>query len=77
MEMTPTKDLDYYMRQEYKYLLWYDHEYSVWFIEIPAFRGCLTEGETVAEAFEMIKEAKESWIESMLDGGVIPDSDIE
>lgn len=38
-----------------------------YFAEIAEFSGCMTEGETLEETLEMIKEAKELWIESELE----------
>jgi antitoxin HicB len=74
--MTPTKDKNYYMNQRYKLLLWLDDD-GFWNIEIPALQGCRSDGETVAEALEMIEDAKEGWIEVMLKHNEpIPDSDI-
>ncbi len=32
-------------------------------VEVPALKGCVSEGETLEEALENIKEAAEGWLE--------------
>jgi antitoxin HicB len=72
-----TRNKDYYMSQQYKIETWFDQEDQVWYIQIPALKGCRSDGETIAEAFDMIEDAKEGWIEMAIEQGVpIPDSDI-
>ena len=39
-------------------------------IEIPLLKGCVSDGETVAEALENIKEAKEEWFKYMLENNL-------
>ena len=34
-------------------------------VEIPAFKGCVSQGDSLEEALENIKEAAEGWIEVM------------
>ena len=42
-------------------------------VSFPALRGCITEGETVAEARQMAREALEAYLESLeADGLPIP-----
>ena len=43
-------------------------------VSVPALPGCFTQGETIAEAIEMAKEAISLYIETLqADGEVIPD----
>ena len=43
-------------------------------VNVPALPGCFTQGETIAEAIEMAKEAISLYIETLqADGEVIPD----
>jgi antitoxin HicB len=39
------------------------------FVEIPDLPGCMSQGETAEEAFEMIEDAKRGWIEIHLEDG--------
>ena len=72
-----TKDKDYYMSQPYRYLIWQDPDDGYWNIEIPALKGCRSDGQTIAEALVMIEDAKDSWIEAAIERGIaIPESDI-
>jgi predicted RNase H-like HicB family nuclease len=48
-----------------------------WLAEVPSLPGCATQGATKEEALENVKEAIESYIESLLiDGEPIPE-DVE
>ncbi|MCL5045721.1 MAG: type II toxin-antitoxin system HicB family antitoxin [Actinobacteria bacterium] len=38
-------------------------------VEIPDLPGCLTQGETLEEAMEMIQDAKKCWIETCIEFG--------
>ena len=70
------KDKEYYMNQRYKIEAWQDDD-GIWNIQIPVLKGCRSEGETIAEAFEMIEDAKRAWIDMVYDdGGIIPESDV-
>jgi antitoxin HicB len=40
-----------------------------WLAEIPSLPGCMSDGETQAEALLMIEDAKRGWIESALAHG--------
>ncbi len=44
-------------------------EDSGWIAECPSLPGCVTQGETKADAVRNIKEAIEGWIETMTDHG--------
>lgn len=45
-----------------------------WFISIPDFPGCISQGVTTEEALEMIRDAQRMWLQTALeDGTVIPE----
>ena len=66
------KNLDYYMNLKYTTQI---TEIAVedgggYLIEIPLLKGCVSDGETIAEALENIKEAKEEWFKYMLENNL-------
>ena len=63
------KDLRYYMSLPYKIELCPDPDEGGFSVSIPTLKGCISVGETVAEAMEMIAEAKELWLETALQEG--------
>jgi antitoxin HicB len=49
-----------------------------WFARIAEFPGCMTEGDTPAEALENLDDAMDSWLHVILeDGDAVPDPLIE
>ena len=46
-----------------------EEEETYWMAEIPDLPGCMSDGATPEGALQMIIEAKEAWIESMLRRG--------
>jgi len=46
-----------------------DESGSYYFATVREFDGCMSHGDTYAEAFENIHEAMEGWIEAKLEGG--------
>ena len=59
--------LKFYMNLPYRMIVEEDTEeggYGVWFPDLP---GCITCGETIAEAAEMAKDAKLAWFEACLE----------
>lgn len=45
---------------------------------IAEFPGCISQGETLAEAYEELESAAESWLEGAIEGGLkIPEPEIE
>ncbi len=56
-----------------------DEETSGFVVEVPAFPGCVTQGDNYQEAKEMAKEAIQLYCETLLERGLsIPkDEDIE
>jgi antitoxin HicB len=63
------KTLAYYLNLEYTIRL-KENEDKTFFAEIEELPGCLTEGDTQAEALNMIKDAKKAWIEIALERGI-------
>ena len=41
-----------------------------WIVEYPDLHGCIGTGDTVAEALDDAKKAKEAWIESAIAEGI-------
>ena len=50
-----------------------DSEGGYW-AEVPALPGCATQGETIPELMERVKEAVEGWL--MVDQGDIPEGQV-
>lgn len=63
------KDLQYYLSLPYRIIL-IPAEESGYVVEIPDLPGCLSQGETIDEAMEMIQDAKIAWIETALENGI-------
>ncbi|MBP2657186.1 MAG: hypothetical protein H6Q69_218 [Firmicutes bacterium] len=71
------KTFEYYMKLPYTIILQESPEggYVASIKELP---GCITQGETKAEALEMIEDAKAGWIDIALqDGNEIPEPTTE
>jgi len=62
------KPLEFYLNLSYP-ITFYPEEVGGFTVEIPDLPGCLSQGETLEEAFEMIAEAKELWLEVAYDYG--------
>lgn len=65
---TKKKSLDFYLKLNYPITL-YPEEAGGFTVEVADLPGCLSQGETVEEAFEMIAEARELWIETAYEFG--------
>ena len=51
---------------------------GTFFIKVKELKGCMSVGESIQEAYEMIEDAMRSWIESMLEDGLsIPEPEID
>lgn len=61
--------LAYYLSLPYKIELIPDED-GYWFAQIPLLPGCMTQGESRAEALEMLDEAKALWLETALEEGI-------
>ena len=67
------KNLEYYLGLPYKIVL-YTAEEGGYAIEIPELSGCVSQGQTLEEAYEMIQDAKRGWLDIALqDGETIPE----
>jgi predicted RNase H-like HicB family nuclease len=70
------RNLDDYMSLRYKIVL--TPEEDGWGAIIPQLPGCVGGGETIAEALEMLNDARRSWFMSSLKhGDVIPEPEQE
>lgn len=71
--MSQIKTLDYYLSLDYPIVL-IPEGGGVWFAKIPLLPGCITEGDSPADALAMIEDARRGWIESALKhGDAIPE----
>jgi predicted RNase H-like HicB family nuclease len=76
---TKRKPLDFYLKLKYPVTL-IPAEEGGYAVEIEDLPGCYSQGETVEEAIEMIKEARQLWMESMYEDGQeipLPSSEVE
>lgn len=66
------KDFNYYMSLNYPVQISVipEDEGGGFFGCIPLLPGCWTDGETVEETYENLKDAKREWITDMLDRGM-------
>jgi predicted RNase H-like HicB family nuclease len=46
----------------YKVLLTYDKEYNGYVVDVPQLNGCMSQGKTLDEAIENIKDAIKGWL---------------
>jgi predicted RNase H-like HicB family nuclease len=52
----------------------YPDEPYGYYVEVPSLPGCVSQGETIEEAIENIKDAINLWIEDMIaDGEEVPE----
>ncbi|HNT75006.1 MAG TPA: type II toxin-antitoxin system HicB family antitoxin [Anaerolineae bacterium] len=66
------KNLDYYLSLPYRIEIYPDD--GGYTAAIPDLPGCITCGETLAEALELIEDAKAGWLElALADGDPIPE----
>lgn len=71
------KDLEYYLSLPYTIQLTPDVD-GYWFAEIPLLDGCMTNGESQADALVMIEDAKCAWLTTALEMGLpIPEPEVE
>lgn len=65
------KDLEFYLKQEYRICLHplSEEEGGGWYAEIPDLPGCMSDGESKEEALKNLEEAKRAWIFAMLERG--------
>jgi len=63
------KDLDYYLKLPYTIELIPDSEQG-WFVRVKELRGCMSQGDTVQEAYEMIQDAMQGWLEVAIEDNI-------
>ena len=63
------KDLNHFLMLPYIIELIPDED-GIWFAQIPLLPGCITQGNSRAEALEMLDEAKALWLETALSEGI-------
>jgi predicted RNase H-like HicB family nuclease len=66
------KELAYYMDIDYPVEVKRikEEEGGGFFVSIPLLPGCMSDGESLDEAYANIQEAKEEWLSSMLERGM-------
>lgn len=65
------------MKYCYTVVLDKDTEEGGYTVTVPALPGCITEGDTVEESLEMVKEAITLYIESLFMTSHVPRPDVE
>lgn len=71
---TQPKDLAYYMGLPWTLVLTPDPEAGGFVVQVAELRGCLSQGDTLEEAHEMIREALGLWLEvAIAHGDPIPE----
>lgn len=60
------KNIQYYLGLPYRILL-YPAEEGGFAIEMPELPGCISQGQTLEEAYEMIRDAQKCWLEVALE----------
>ena len=63
------KNLSYYMNLPYKIEITPEEDGTGFNAAIPDLKGCMAFGETIEEAYEMIIEVKQAWLEIALERG--------
>ena len=46
----------------YKVIIMYDKEYKGYVVDVPALTGCMSQGKTIDEAIENVKDAIKGWL---------------
>ncbi|HDL00846.1 MAG TPA: type II toxin-antitoxin system HicB family antitoxin [candidate division Zixibacteria bacterium] len=49
---------------KFKVIITYDPEYKGYVVDVPELVGCMSQGKTMDEALENIKDAIKGWIET-------------
>jgi len=65
-DIEPTKALDYYLSLPYP-ILFTPFDEGGFVVSIPLLKGCLSQGDDLQEAYTVIQEAKELWLEVALE----------
>jgi len=66
------KNIDYYMGLNYPVAIERisEEDGGGFFASIPLLPGCMSDGETLEEAYDNIEDAKKEWLRSMLERGM-------
>jgi len=48
---------------KFKVIITYDSEYDGYVIDVPQLEGCMSQGKTIDEALDNIKDAIKGWLE--------------
>lgn len=68
-----SKDLNYYLSLPYRIIIEPDANGEIT-VYIPDLPGCISQGDSLEDAYGMIEDAKKAWIETALeDGALIPE----
>jgi len=71
------KNLAYYMILPYTYE-YIREENGTWFVAVKELPGCMSVGDNLQDAYEMIRDAQSGWIETALElGRTIPEPQIQ
>ncbi|MBI4691147.1 MAG: type II toxin-antitoxin system HicB family antitoxin [Nitrospirae bacterium] len=46
----------------FKVVIMYDHEYNGYVVDVPELVGCMSQGKTIDEALNNIKDAIKGWL---------------
>jgi len=47
---------------KYKVVIMYDKEYKGYVVDVPELNGCMSQGKTMDEALENVKDAIKGWL---------------
>lgn len=47
---------------KYKIIISYDKEYDGYYVDVPSLPGCMSQGKTVEEAIDNVKDAIRGWL---------------
>jgi antitoxin HicB len=67
--MNMEKTVEHYLELPYTIELQHDPDEG-WFARVKELRGCMSQGDTKAEALEMIEDALRAWLEVALETGL-------
>ncbi|MEJ5283545.1 MAG: type II toxin-antitoxin system HicB family antitoxin [Brevinematia bacterium] len=48
----------------YKIIIMYDSEYKGYVVDVPELPGCMSQGKTIDEALNNVKDAIKGWLEA-------------
>ena len=57
------------MNPKYEMIIWWSREDDSFIVEVPELPGCMTHGDTYAEAVTRAEEAMQAWIETAQEDG--------